>query len=92
MSGALLTFETREARTERLAAVTGINADRVLTSEELHQRHSQHTLIACRQLLKYYKETQRWTPHCENEMTIAVTALKNVCRLLAISPEVTNES
>ena len=92
MSGALLTFETREARTERLAAVTGINADRVLTSDELHLRHSQHTLIACRQLLKYYKETQRWTPHCENEMTIAVTALKNVCRLLAISPEVTNES
>lgn len=92
MSGDLLTFETREVRNERLAAITGINADRVLTPEELHQRHSQHTLIVCRQLLKYYKETQRWTPHCENEMTIAVTALKNICRLLSVSPEVTNES
>lgn len=88
MSGDLLTFETREVRNERLAAATDLNADRVLTPEELHHRHTQHTLIVCRQLLKHYKQTQRWTPQCENEMTIAVTALKNICRLLALTPEV----
>jgi hypothetical protein len=92
MSGVLVPFETREARTARLAATVAL-ADLVETApptpEELFTRYEQHTLVVCRGLLKHYRQTQRWTPSCEQEMAIAVTSLKNVCRLLAATtPEV----
>ena len=87
MSGILVPFETREARDERLAA--GRPDAPELTPEERYARYQQHTLIVCRQLLKHYKQTQRWTADCENEMAIAVTSLKKICRLLAApTPEV----
>ena len=87
MSGVIVPFETREVRDARLAA--GKQNEPELTPEERHARYQQHTLVVCRQLLKHYKQTQRWTADCENEMAIAVTSLKNICRLLAApTPEV----
>jgi len=90
MSGILVPFETREARTERLALIGSSESSTPPTPEERHRRYEQHTLTVCRQLLKYYKDSQRWNEASENEMAIAVTALKNICRLLAFTtPEVT---
>ena len=90
MSGILVPFETREVRNERLASNEPENTG--ATPEERHARYQQHTLIACRQLLKYYKQSPGWaanSTNCENEMAIAVTSLKNICRLLAApTPEV----
>jgi len=97
MSGVLVPFETREARTARLAAPVALavragafeDGPGPPTPEELFTRYEQHTLVVCRGLLKHYRQTQRWTPSCEQEMAIAVTSLKNVCRLLAATtPEV----
>ena len=88
MSGILVPFETRESRTDRLM----LERQESLTPptpEERQSRYEQHTLIVCRQLLKYYKDSQRWNDVSENEMAIAVTALKNIYRLLAFTtPEV----
>jgi hypothetical protein len=84
MSGILVPFETREARNERLASSEPENTG--ATPEERHARYRQHTLIVCRQLLKYYKQSPGWSANstiCENEMVIAATSLKNICRLLA---------
>ena len=80
MSGILVPFETREARIERLAS----SAPEItsLTPKERHARYQQHTLIVCRELLKYYKQSSHWTVDCENEMAIAVNSLRNVCKLL----------
>ena len=87
MSGILVPFETREARDERLASSEPENTS--ATSEERYARYQQHTLIVCRQLLQYYKQSPGWTTNCENEMAIAVTSLKNICRQLAApTPEV----
>ena len=87
MSGILVPFETREARDERLASSEPENT--ILTPEERHARYRQHTLIVCRQLLKYYKQSSHWTVDCENEMSIAVNSLSNICHLLtAPTPEV----
>ena len=87
MSGILIPFETREARNERLASSEPENTG--ATPEERYTRYRQHTLIVCRQLLKYYKQSPSWSANCENEMAIAVTSLKNICRLLAApTPEV----
>lgn len=91
MSGILVPFETREDRTARLAAAEthGTAPAAQPTPEELFARYEQHTLVVCRGLLKHYRQTQRWTPPCEQEMAIAVTSLKNICRLLAATtPEV----
>ena len=84
MSGILVPFETREARNERLASSEPKNTS--ATSEERYARYQQHTLIVCRELLKYYKQSSHWTADCENEMAIAVTSLRNICRLLAAPP------
>ena len=87
MSGILVPFETQEARNKRLASAEPENTG--ATPEERHARYQQHTLIVCRQLLKYYKQSPGWTTNCENEMAIAVTSLKNICRQLAApTPEV----
>tara|TARA_Y100000310_G_scaffold289577_1_gene316077 strand:- start:243 stop:512 length:270 start_codon:yes stop_codon:yes gene_type:complete len=80
MPGVLVPFETREARTERLASSEPENTS--LTPEERYARYQQHTLIVCRELLKYYKQSSHWTVDCENEMAIAVNSLRNVCELL----------
>ena len=88
MSGILVPFETRETRTDRLMSERH-ESFTPPTPEERHRRYEQHTLTVCRQLLKYYKDSQRWNEASENEMVIAVTALKNICRLLAsTTPEV----
>jgi len=84
MPGVIVPFETREARNKRLASIESKNTNP--TPEERHVQYRQHTLTACRQLLKYYKESSHWTVDCENEMSIAVEALSNICRLLAASP------
>ena len=81
MPGVLVPFETREARTERLASSEPENTS--LTPEERYARYQQHTLIVCRELLKYYKQSPGWSTNCENEMAIAVTSLKKICRQLA---------
>jgi hypothetical protein len=87
MSGVIVPFETREVRDARLAA--GKQNEPELTPEERLARYEQHTVIICRKLLQHYKQTQRWNTDCENEMMIAVTSLKNICRLLAATtPEV----
>ena len=87
MSGILVPFETREARDERLASSEPENTG--TTPEERYARYQQHTLIVCRQLLQYYKQSPGWAINCENEMAIAVTSLKNICRQLAApTPEV----
>ena len=87
MSGILVPFETREARNERLASSEPENTS--ATPEERYARYQQHTLIVCRQLLQYYKQSPGWSTNCENEMVIAATSLKNICRLLAAqTPEV----
>ena len=89
MPGTLIPFETREARNARLASDKP--AEPEWTPEERRAHYQRHTLNVCRELLTHYKRTQRWNTECENEMAIAVTSLKNICRLLAATPPEVSE-
>jgi hypothetical protein len=79
-------FETRDARRARLEE--NIPQEEVpLTNEERHQIYNEHTLIVCRDLLDYYKKTNRWSDACEPHMVTVVRSLKTICRMLASASE-----
>jgi hypothetical protein len=82
----IYTFETRDARMERLAKDEP-QTEVPLTNEERHRIYDEHTLMVCRDLVNYYKKTNRWSDACEPHMVTVVRSLKTICRMLASASE-----
>ena len=90
----IIPFVTRAEYRARFieSANTAVAEPSPLTPVELYKQYSEWSLQTCRDLVEYYKQTQRWNLTCEGHMLAAVRSLLAISKELAGANDVATDT